>query len=305
MIRVFHKLMIALYFGVVGFFVISVYIFTFKPIPRDNRCQGDSRESCLYEENRRSIQHLIVGDRSSEKRNHSLRSVAGKVEDDPDFDQDYFWEENEEGNLQHLQPLNAIISDEGAKESRGAKRKEFKPAPLVDRDYGLFDGSGPRQHRNGNDLSSHGQRERNGTNASKKKVVSNFNSNRSAIRRFPPVYHPVLPNGVDCSKVWRGDVDEVLRARVDLNDTLAARRPPSFYRTITEKCERYRQENGYATQRTGFMLVVFFHFHVLFSSSLYINQNTQEVKKNAIYSQDYRQNKVQMFGKSIYTFSSL
>ena len=120
MIRSFHKLLIVLYTGVVLFFIVSAYLFAFQSNPTDNRCHGDNTESCLYEENRRSIEHLFAGEKSTEIQNQPAGSSARKFDDQDyvDFDQDYFPEDVLEENFLHLQPN--IIDDE--KEKRTGKQ---------------------------------------------------------------------------------------------------------------------------------------------------------------------------------------
>ena len=249
MIRSFHKLLIVLYTGVVLFFIVSAYLFAFQSNPTDNRCHGDNTESCLYEENRRSIEHLFAGEKSTEIQNQPAGSSARKFDDQDyvDFDQDYFPEDVLEENFLHLQPN--IIDDE--KEKRTGKQKtNFKDIPLIHSDSGLRD-SGRIEH------DFFGQAENNHVNVSRI-FVSDLNSDHTEIRPFPPVYQAVLPNGLNCSKVWRGDPDEVSRAQMDLNDTLAARRSPSFYQTITENCDKYRRENGYVKNKPFFFFFFFF-----------------------------------------------
>ncbi|XP_025092036.1 N-acetyllactosaminide beta-1,6-N-acetylglucosaminyl-transferase-like [Pomacea canaliculata] len=63
---------------------------------------------------------------------------------------------------------------------------------------------------------------------------------------FPPLHRPVLPSGVNCTKVWQGDVFEVSRAK--RLSTLAARRPPGFYDTIRKDCRTFRKVAGYIEQ---------------------------------------------------------
>lgn len=195
-------------------------------------------ESCLFEENRRSIKHLVVGEKSTEKRNRPPDSSARQFNDTDyvNFNQGHFREGVLKDNI--LQPQPNLIHDEEAKQGE-KQNKDWRDIPLIDSVGDVFESGRIKQHSQDNLFR---QTDRNDTNASK--FLSDLNSDHTAIRQFPPVYQTMLLNGLNCSKVWRGDTDEVLRAQMELNDTLAARRSPSFYQTITENCDQYRRENG-------------------------------------------------------------
>ena len=293
MIRSFHKLLIVLYTGLVLFFIVSAYLFAFQSNPTDNRCHGDNTESCLYEENRRSIEHLFAGEKLTGIPNQPAGSPARKFDDQDyvDFDQDYFPEDALEENFLHLQPN--IIDDEEEKRT-GKQKTHFKDIPLIQSDSGLRD-SGRIQH------DFFGQAENNHVNVSRI-FVSDLKSDRTEIRPFPPVYQAVLPNGLNCSKVWRGDPDEVSRAQVDLNDTLAARRSPSFYQNITENCDKYRRENGYVKNKVLSFLVFNIYIYI-YDLSLCLFHNKTALKLVRMVDTEYSEFKIEHHHHQIFVIA--
>ncbi|XP_070208801.1 uncharacterized protein [Littorina saxatilis] len=287
--KVLRKRMAGLYVVVVCILLLSFYTVTFQAASRQSGCQGDDKESCPLQQERRNFQRLFergsFPNSGGNFKNLSQRK-ASYEEDSLDF---------AERNIA-LQPKNyeaVEFLDKDLKkvgEHSTISKKSSKIFPLMDADDSFMDNDLPRglneqraltrKSLSGNpsevkqsksqvlnikqegtfghhtevkqgksqvlDIKQGGASLGNPTEV-KQGNIPDFKPKPErtvGIREFPPLYRPVLPNGLNCSRVWHGDGMEARRAMQEMNDTSAARRPPGFYGTITDNCQLYRKQNG-------------------------------------------------------------
>ncbi|KAK7489420.1 hypothetical protein BaRGS_00019364 [Batillaria attramentaria] len=216
-----RHMVITLYISLLGFCVVTVCIFSVQSerAKSKHRCNGDLSGSCKFEHERQSFEGAFP-----QKTNPLFNSTK----------------------------FNSVASvhkrGEQKRETYSAKRYTFHENDTVVR---------PGEHRvktsatqkgtpnTGHNVVTKSRQLSIKPSRSRQKIQNSFTNPQGASRMFPTVYKPVLPNGLNCSRVWLGDQKEISRGQRELKDTTEARRPPGFYANVTRNCSAYARETGY------------------------------------------------------------